>query len=84
MMHRPLARDYETLAASSEAMIHAASIKNLAKRTTDETAPTRRGTYWYISGNSPTLNALSEGDGKRCLFVTFGNSGEGCSISPLC
>jgi hypothetical protein len=45
MMHRPLARDYETLAASSEAMIHAASIKNLAKRTTDETAPTRRGTY---------------------------------------
>ncbi len=45
MMHRRLARDYETLAASSEAMIHIASIDNLAKRVTDETTPTRRGTY---------------------------------------
>jgi transposase len=40
MMHRRLARDYETLAASSEAMIHLASIDNLAKRMTDETTPT--------------------------------------------
>ncbi|MFE9976434.1 transposase, partial [Streptomyces hirsutus] len=45
MMHRRLARDYETLAASSEAMIHVASIDNLAKRITDEATPTWRGTY---------------------------------------
>jgi transposase len=45
MMHRRLARDYETLTASSEAMIHIASIDNLAKRITDETTPTWRGTY---------------------------------------
>ena len=45
MMHRRLARDYETLTASSEAMIHVASIDNLAKRITDETTPTWRGTY---------------------------------------
>lgn len=43
-MHRRLARDFETLTASSEAMIHIASIDNLAKRITDETAPTWRGT----------------------------------------
>lgn len=34
MMHR-LARDYETLTASSEVMIHIASIDNLARRITD-------------------------------------------------
>ena len=45
MMHRRLTRDYETLTASSEAMIHVASIDNLAKRITDETTPTWRGTY---------------------------------------
>ncbi|QNA71801.1 IS5 family transposase [Streptomyces sp. So13.3] len=45
MMHRRLARDYETLTSSSEAMIHIASIDNLAKRITDETTPTWRGTY---------------------------------------
>ena len=45
MTHRRLARDYETLTASSEAMIHIASIDNLAKRITDETTPTWRGTY---------------------------------------
>ncbi|MDW4911626.1 transposase, partial [Streptomyces sp. ADMS] len=45
MMHRRLARDYETLPVSSEAMIHVASIDNLAKRITDETTPTWRGTY---------------------------------------
>jgi transposase len=45
MLHRRLARDYETLPASSEAMIHVASIDNLTKRTTDETTPTWRGTY---------------------------------------
>jgi transposase len=45
MLHRRLARDYETLPASSEAMIHIASIDNLAKRITDETTPTWRGTY---------------------------------------
>lgn len=45
MLHRRLARDYETLTTSSEAMIHIASIDNLAKRITDETTPTWRGTY---------------------------------------
>ncbi|GHE72048.1 hypothetical protein GCM10017771_95990 [Streptomyces capitiformicae] len=45
MMHRRLARGYETLSVSSEAMIHIASIDNLAKRITDETTPTRRGTH---------------------------------------
>jgi transposase len=45
MLHRRLARDYETLTASSEAMIHIASIDNFSKRITDETTPTWRGTY---------------------------------------
>ncbi|MEV0912504.1 transposase [Streptomyces hokutonensis] len=45
MMHRRLARDYETLTASPEAMIHIASMDNLTKRITDETTPTWRGTY---------------------------------------
>ena len=45
MLHRRLARDYETLPASSEAMIHLAMIDNVSKRITDETTPTRRGTY---------------------------------------
>lgn len=45
MLHRRLVRDYETLTTSSEAMIRIASIDNLAKRITDETAPTWRGTY---------------------------------------
>jgi hypothetical protein len=44
MLHRRLARDYEALSTSSEAMIRIASIDNLAKRITDETAPTWRGT----------------------------------------
>ncbi|WSZ45592.1 transposase (plasmid) [Streptomyces sp. NBC_00868] len=45
MMHRRLARDYETLTTSSEAVIHIASIDNLTKRITDESTPTWRGTY---------------------------------------
>ena len=45
MLHRRLARDYETLPASSEAMIHLAMIDNVSKRITDETTPTWRGTY---------------------------------------
>ncbi|MGY3064656.1 hypothetical protein ACVWZD_008978 [Streptomyces sp. TE3672] len=45
MMHRRLARDYETLTASSEAMIHIASIDNLTKHIIDETTPTWRGTH---------------------------------------
>lgn len=40
MMHRCLARDHETLAAGSEAMIHVASIDHRAKRMTDGTTPT--------------------------------------------
>ena len=42
MRHRRLARDYETLTAGSEVMIHIVSIDNLAKRMTDETTSTRR------------------------------------------
>jgi transposase len=45
MLHRRLARDYETLDSSSEAMIHIASIDNLTRRITGETTPTWRGTY---------------------------------------
>jgi transposase len=45
MLHRRLARDYETLPTSSQAMIHIAAIDNLSKRITDETTPTWRGTY---------------------------------------
>lgn len=45
MLHRRLARDYETLESSSEAMIHIASIDNLTRRITDETTQTWRGTY---------------------------------------
>ncbi|WP_431914563.1 IS5 family transposase [Nonomuraea jabiensis] len=45
MLHRRLARDYETLPASSAAMIHIAMIDNVSKRVTGETTPTWRGTY---------------------------------------
>ncbi|GAA3819968.1 hypothetical protein GCM10022403_061760 [Streptomyces coacervatus] len=45
MLHKRLAHDYETLAASSKVMIHVASIDNLTKRITDGAAPTWRGTY---------------------------------------
>lgn len=45
MLHRRLARDYETLPASAEAMIHIAMIDNVSKRITDEATPTWRGTY---------------------------------------
>lgn len=45
MLRRRLARDYETLPTSSEAMIAFASIDNLAKRITGEATPTWRGTY---------------------------------------
>jgi transposase len=45
MLHRRLARDYETLPASSEAMIHLAMIDNVSKRITGESTPTWRGTY---------------------------------------
>ncbi len=39
-------------------MIHLASIDNLAKRITDETTPTWRGTYYGIQGNTSRSNAL--------------------------
>ncbi|WP_018637615.1 transposase, partial [Parafrankia elaeagni] len=42
MFHRRLARDYETLPASSEAMIHIAMIDNTARRVTGESTPTWR------------------------------------------
>lgn len=45
MLHRRLARDYETHPASSEAMIHIAMIDNVSRRITDESTPTWRGTY---------------------------------------
>lgn len=40
MMHRRLARDYETTTGSSKAMIHLAMIDNVTKRITGETTPT--------------------------------------------
>ena len=46
MLHHRLARDYETLTTSSEAMIHLAMIDNVSKRITGEVTPTWRGTYW--------------------------------------
>ncbi|MFE0804278.1 IS5 family transposase [Streptomyces sp. NPDC058812] len=45
MHRRRLARDCETLTASSEAMIHIASIHNFTRRITDGTTPTWRGTH---------------------------------------
>jgi transposase len=45
MTHRRLARAYEALTTSSEAVIHIASVGNLTKRVTDETTPTWRGTH---------------------------------------
>lgn len=45
MLHRRLARDYETLTTSSEAMINPAMIDNVSKRITGEATPTWRGTY---------------------------------------
>lgn len=43
MLRRRLARDCETLPASSEAMIYIASIDNLTRRITDETHPDGEG-----------------------------------------
>jgi len=45
MLHRRLARDYETRPASPEAMIHIAMIDNVSRRITDEATPTWRGIY---------------------------------------
>jgi len=61
--------DYETLTASSEAMIHIASIDNLAKRITDEATPTWRGTYSGVQGNTPRSNAPSDSP-EACLPLT--------------
>jgi hypothetical protein len=44
MQHRRLARDYETLPATSATMIRIAMIDNLIKRAVDETTPTWRDT----------------------------------------
>jgi transposase len=44
MQHRRLARDYETLPATSATMIRIAMIDNLTKRAVDETTPTWRDT----------------------------------------
>ncbi len=45
MTCRCLARDYETLPVSLEAMAHIASIDNVTERITDEIAPAWRGTH---------------------------------------
>ena len=42
MFHHRLARDYEALDESSEAMIQIAMIDNVSKRITDEATPTWR------------------------------------------
>jgi len=44
MQHRRLARDYETLPTSSEAMIHLAMIDTMTRRLTGENTPNWRGT----------------------------------------
>ncbi|MWA07637.1 IS5 family transposase [Actinomadura sp. LD22] len=44
MLHRRLVRDYETLSASSTAMIHLAMIDLMSRRLTGESTPTWRGT----------------------------------------
>ncbi|MEU8248430.1 hypothetical protein [Nonomuraea sp. NPDC048916] len=44
MLHRRLVRDYETLPASSEALIHIAMIDNMSRRLTGESTPTWRNT----------------------------------------
>jgi transposase len=44
MLHRRLARDYEILPATSQAMIHIAMIDNMTRRLAGETTPTWRGT----------------------------------------
>lgn len=44
MQHRRLARDYETLPATSATMIRIAMIDNLTKRAVDETTPTWQDT----------------------------------------
>lgn len=72
MMHRRLARDYETLPASSEAMIHVASVANLTKPVTDETTPTCRGLTRRQKeihlDQTPTQSALF---GTRFLNAAF-------------
>jgi transposase len=44
MLHCRLVRDYETLPASSTAMIHLAMIDLMSRRLTGESTPTWRGT----------------------------------------
>ncbi|RBQ13983.1 IS5 family transposase [Spongiactinospora rosea] len=44
MHHRRLARDYESLPATSEAVIHLAMIDNMTRRLTSENTPNWRGT----------------------------------------
>jgi transposase len=44
MLHRRLVRDYETLPARSEAMLHVAMINLMTRRLTRESTPTWRST----------------------------------------
>ncbi|MFJ4680338.1 hypothetical protein [Kitasatospora sp. NPDC088783] len=44
MNHRRLVREYETLPARSEAMVHLATINLMTRRLTGETTPAWRGT----------------------------------------
>jgi hypothetical protein len=68
MLHRRLARDYETLASSSEALIHLAMIDNVSKRITDESTPTWRGTYWHKRCKSNNLSDLLYNDYPQASF----------------
>ena len=62
LLHRHLARGYETLPVGSEAMIYIASIDNLTRRITDETThtplPPQAGSMSVkCSAASPTVTA---------------------------
>lgn len=60
MLHRRLARDYESLPRSSESMIYIAMIDNASKRVTGENAPTWRGACQDDTCKQNTLSGWTE------------------------
>jgi hypothetical protein len=71
MLHRRLVRDYETLPASSEAMIHIAMIDNISRRITDEATPTWRGTTSRSSTNRMP-SQIPRSPARTCLTGLHG------------